>query len=280
MSAPLPPQEPLLSSDALPLFDPDAPAPVFKDLPPPQAIPSRFAAPLHRESLVAVPRAGKTAPSPQETARERFRAKKTASTALPAPKCAPVAARRGAIRALFSRGAPPWPPSVAVVRELAPAADAVSARRTSADGGVPTRGGAYVRTTFEETLPAVEYDLDSDDEAFLTRYEEKTGTHGTKIDGNILEFAMDLLEKEAYARAVAMPVRLAPHAIESVDCAVCGSGGSEDTNQIVFCDGCNVGVHQECYGVRFIPEGSWLCRPCEAGCPRVDANNSNKRGIK
>lgn len=34
---------------------------------------------------------------------------------------------------------------------------------------------------------------------------------------------------------------------------------------MVFCDGCDVCVHQACYGVQNIPEGKWYCRTCAIG---------------
>ncbi len=48
-------------------------------------------------------------------------------------------------------------------------------------------------------------------------------------------------------------------------CCVCGLGDSDDNNQIVLCDGCDIAVHQACYGIRDIPEGDWFCALCESG---------------
>jgi hypothetical protein len=46
-------------------------------------------------------------------------------------------------------------------------------------------------------------------------------------------------------------------------CSVCGQGHSEEPNQIVFCEMCDLAVHQKCYGISKIPEGEWLCWPCK-----------------
>lgn len=49
---------------------------------------------------------------------------------------------------------------------------------------------------------------------------------------------------------------------ENVICDVCRSPDSEEGNEMVFCDSCNICVHQACYGITRIPEGQWLCCTC------------------
>lgn len=39
-------------------------------------------------------------------------------------------------------------------------------------------------------------------------------------------------------------------------CAVCGDGQSLEDNQIMFCERCDLAVHQTCYGLVDIPEGA------------------------
>lgn len=45
-------------------------------------------------------------------------------------------------------------------------------------------------------------------------------------------------------------------------CDVCFDGEVTPDNQIIFCDACNVAIHQRCYGIDQIPTGNYFCHTC------------------
>lgn len=59
--------------------------------------------------------------------------------------------------------------------------------------------------------------------------------------------------------------------VEEVDeegaCDVCCSADATSSDPIVYCDGCDVAVHADCYGNPLhhgIPEGDWFCAQCQS----------------
>ncbi|KAI5291534.1 nuA3 HAT complex component nto1 [Ascosphaera aggregata] len=131
----------------------------------------------------------------------------------------------------------------------------------------------------------VEYDMDEQDGKWLEEYNaQRRAEQYEPIKPAIFEITMTKIEKEWYALEKRIPkpnpkppqtqrprsssaaaVNGEHEAGEEPDtkCAICDDGDCENSNAIVFCDGCDLAVHQECYGVPFIPEGQWLCRKCQ-----------------
>ncbi|KAI7490957.1 hypothetical protein KC351_g281 [Hortaea werneckii] len=148
----------------------------------------------------------------------------------------------------------------------------------------------------------VEYDMDEQDVVWLEELNEQRRAEGVDaIKPAIFEITMTQIEKEYHALEKRIPKPQPRHAqthrprsssqaavngdpnppSDEPDskCSICDDGDCENANAIIFCDGCDLAVHQECYGVPFIPEGQWFCRKCkEIGrgtptcifCPNVD----------
>ncbi|KAK8160603.1 hypothetical protein BKA80DRAFT_310858 [Phyllosticta citrichinensis] len=148
----------------------------------------------------------------------------------------------------------------------------------------------------------VEYDMDEQDDRWLEAYNgQRREEQVEAVKPAIFEITMTQIEKEWHAleKRIPKPNPKPPQTHrprsssaaavngetagtgeeQDTKCSVCDDGDCENTNAIVFCDGCDLAVHQECYGVPFIPEGQWLCRKCQLigrgtatciFCPNVD----------
>ncbi|KAM0246232.1 hypothetical protein ACHAP5_004854 [Fusarium lateritium] len=147
-----------------------------------------------------------------------------------------------------------------------------------------TDGTASEELVHHTRIGRVEYDMDEQDDMWLEHYNaHRKQNELEEITREIFEITMTKIEKEWHALEKRIPkpnpkppqthrprsssaaaVNGEPQGGEEPDskCVICDDGDCENTNAIVFCDGCNLAVHQECYGVPFIPEGQWLCRKC------------------
>ncbi|KAI9706207.1 MAG: nuA3 HAT complex component nto1 [Bogoriella megaspora] len=156
--------------------------------------------------------------------------------------------------------------------------------------------------TAAPAVTRVEYDMDEQDDRWLEAYNvHRKEEQVEAIKPAIFEVTMTQIEKEWHALEKRIPKPnpkppqthrprsssaaavngepSGPGEEQDTKCAICDDGDCENTNAIVFCDGCDLAVHQECYGVPFIPEGQWLCRKCQLigrgtptciFCPNID----------
>ncbi|XP_017727461.1 PREDICTED: protein Jade-2 isoform X3 [Rhinopithecus bieti] len=113
------------------------------------------------------------------------------------------------------------------------------------------------------------YDLDEIDAYWLELINsELKQMERPELDELTLERVLEELETLCHqnmARAIETQEGLGIEYDEDVVCDVCRSPEGEDGNEMVFCDKCNVCVHQACYGILKVPTGSWLCRTCALG---------------
>ncbi|XP_028602306.2 bromodomain-containing protein 1 isoform X4 [Podarcis muralis] len=120
----------------------------------------------------------------------------------------------------------------------------------------------FIEKSSEELDNEVEYDMDEEDYAWLEIINEKRKSDGfSVVSQNMFEFLMDRFEKESYCETQKQGEHQSLIDEDAV-CCICMDGECQNSNVILFCDMCNLAVHQECYGVPYIPEGQWLCRQC------------------
>ncbi|KAF8327181.1 PHD-zinc-finger like domain-containing protein, partial [Cantharellus anzutake] len=121
----------------------------------------------------------------------------------------------------------------------------------------------YIEPIESELARQVEYDMDEQDQEWLIAMnQDRRKEQVDQVSNETFEIIMDRLEKEWFELMKKVPKQETALPSEDSTCAVCDDGEGENSNAIVFCDGCNLAVHQDCYGVPYIPEGQWLCRKC------------------
>ncbi|KFO10946.1 Bromodomain and PHD finger-containing protein 3, partial [Balearica regulorum gibbericeps] len=120
----------------------------------------------------------------------------------------------------------------------------------------------YIEKPPEDLDVEVEYDMDEEDLAWLEIVNEKRRDDGYgTVSADTFELLVDRLEKESYLESRNNGAQQSV-IDEDAFCCVCMDDECHNSNVILFCDICNLAVHQECYGVPYIPEGQWLCRCC------------------
>ncbi|XP_041743414.2 bromodomain and PHD finger-containing protein 3 isoform X5 [Coregonus clupeaformis] len=120
----------------------------------------------------------------------------------------------------------------------------------------------FVEKSGEEQDCEAEYDMDEEDLAWLEMVNQKRVSDGhASVSPDTFELLIDRLERESIMESRSQA--LSQSAMdEDAFCCVCLDDECLNSNVILFCDICNLAVHQECYGVPYIPEGQWLCRCC------------------
>ncbi|XP_043996331.1 E3 ubiquitin-protein ligase Jade-2 isoform X1 [Gambusia affinis] len=113
------------------------------------------------------------------------------------------------------------------------------------------------------------YDLDDLDVTWLQLVNQEFRQMALpELDELTMELVLVELERlcqEQMQQAIETEEGLGIEYDEDVVCDVCRSPEGEDGNEMVFCDKCNVCVHQACYGILKVPQGNWLCRTCALG---------------
>ncbi|KID79260.1 Zinc finger, FYVE/PHD-type, partial [Metarhizium brunneum ARSEF 3297] len=77
------------------------------------------------------------------------------------------------------------------------------------------------------------------------------------------EVYFDDLPKTSTARKPkAIKAQMAQQEDDGIVCEMCYKPDSIAPNEIILCDNCDFAVHQQCYDIKEVPEGDWLCKSC------------------
>src|SRR3989338_7658018 len=113
----------------------------------------------------------------------------------------------------------------------------------------------WKQKTEEEQDKEVEYCLESDDDLWLDELSRHRCLNSSDtFTEDDFELLLDRFEKASHSlsKASMMETGVNPFVDDDAEdacCIVCTDDSSSDSDQLVFCDGCELVVHQHCYGV-------------------------------
>ncbi|CCJ30989.1 unnamed protein product, partial [Pneumocystis jirovecii] len=105
----------------------------------------------------------------------------------------------------------------------------------------------FIKESEEALANRVEYDMDEQDDFWLEQYNSKRlKLEGDTISHEFFEIVLTKIEKEWVELDRKIPKDISKENLSSDDskCSICDDGECENINAIVFCDGCNLAVHQ------------------------------------
>ncbi|CAF1637319.1 unnamed protein product [Adineta ricciae] len=109
----------------------------------------------------------------------------------------------------------------------------------------------------------LDYDMDDDDLKYFEALNESTKIAGQQRQITEEEFENAIIILEYYtAEKIRLHLKQQSCDDEDIVCDICLLPDADDGNEMVFCERCNACVHQNCYGISSIPNGTWLCKPC------------------
>lgn len=123
---------------------------------------------------------------------------------------------------------------------------------------------SIVKLVMNGEVPHPVYDMDEDDHIFLKSINalEDCDNRISETDFESTVTFLDALSQVNMVKKYQDKLTYSLQYDDSVYCEVCKDIYSEPDNEMIFCDSCNICVHQGCYGISKIPKGEWYCTPC------------------
>ncbi|VDK57615.1 unnamed protein product [Anisakis simplex] len=130
----------------------------------------------------------------------------------------------------------------------------------------------YVDDQFSRVTmrPLISYQCDRLDQIYLNNLNVRRNSMGLPpIELIVFAEIIDRFEVKTYKAIhhdllapLTCPTPMQAELDEDAYCDICRQTDYEDDDEIIFCDGCNLGVHQSCYGLDSVPKDEWLCNAC------------------